>query len=52
MIDRDDDKLYYFCGHFTFREMIRCGGPDYQTEWFGFACVGIDPKAKPEDLSV
>jgi len=48
IIDPDDDKLYYFCENVNFGEMIECDGPDCETEWFHFACVGIDPKAKPE----
>ena len=48
IIDPDDDKLYCFCGNINFGEMIGCDGPDCETEWFHFACVGIDPKAKPE----
>jgi uncharacterized membrane protein YgcG len=48
IIDPDDDKLYCFCGNINFGEMIGCDGPECETEWFHFACVGIDPKAKPE----
>jgi hypothetical protein len=48
IIDPDDDKLYCFCGNYNFGEMIGCDGPECETEWFHFACVGIDPRAKPE----
>jgi len=48
IIDPDDDKLYCFCGNVNFGEMIGCDGPDCETEWFHFAYIGIDPRAKPE----
>ena len=48
IIDPNDDKLYCLCGNINFGEMIGCDGPDCETGWFHFACVGIDPKAKPE----
>ena len=42
IIDPDNDKLYCFCGRFNFGEMIGCGEPDCETEWFHF-CVCRDP---------
>ena len=50
IIDSDDDNLHCSCRNIDYGEMIGCDGPDCETEWFYFACVEIDLKAKPEGV--